>query len=261
MIDPWTIQSALHARMELECAAARATGLPGVFETWQHDGLFASCVTDPALPFLAALVVTGSPDVDDLRTALADRRWRGIVPGIVFWDEPASPVDGLLRDEGYTVHGSRPVAVRTLNWVDGSLDVYGGSPDGLVVGPVAGDALDEWVAVLLSAYEADGAIAQFIAAGHRDPRVRRFAAWREGAMVAVAALSVHGAVAVLGGAATLPAWRGKGAQGALLRHRLRVAREAGCLQATATAAPASPSARNLERAGFLVRDRPSRQAG
>jgi GNAT superfamily N-acetyltransferase len=73
----------------------------------------------------------------------------------------------------------------------------------------------------------------------------------------VAAISIHGQVAVLGGAATLPEARGRGAQALLLRTRLAIAIEVGCTLATATAAAGSTSLRNLARAGFVIHERPA----
>ncbi|AIY40994.1 acetyltransferase [Collimonas arenae] len=53
-------------------------------------------------------------------------------------------------------------------------------------------------------------------------------------------------------ASTLPAYRGRGIQLALLRARLTAARNAGCTLASVTARPANTSARNTERAGFSL---------
>ena len=52
--------------------------------------------------------------------------------------------------------------------------------------------------------------------------------------------------------ATLPAYRGRGVQSALLAERLRLAAEAGCELAVAEAHPGSTSQRNMERLGFRV---------
>ena len=51
-------------------------------------------------------------------------------------------------------------------------------------------------------------------------------------------------------ASTLPAFRGRGVQAALLQARLAAARDAGCALAFVGARPANTSARNTERAGF-----------
>ena len=53
-------------------------------------------------------------------------------------------------------------------------------------------------------------------------------------------------------ASTLPEWRGRGVQMALLRARLAAARAAGCALAVVMARPANTSARNTERAGFRL---------
>ncbi|WP_211462762.1 GNAT family N-acetyltransferase [Collimonas silvisoli] len=53
-------------------------------------------------------------------------------------------------------------------------------------------------------------------------------------------------------ASTLPLYRGRGIQLALLHARLAAARDAGCTLASVTARPANTSARNTERAGFSL---------
>lgn len=68
--------------------------------------------------------------------------------------------------------------------------------------------------------------------------------------VATAALHVAGAVAWIGATTTVPAARGRGAQTALLRERLRLARSAGAERVVAKADAGSSSERNLLRAGF-----------
>jgi GNAT superfamily N-acetyltransferase len=79
-----------------------------------------------------------------------------------------------------------------------------------------------------------------------------FLAESGGEPVAAAALSMHAGVALLAGASTRPEWRGRGAQGALLRARLRHAADAGCDLAMMGAAPGSASQRNAERQGFRI---------
>ncbi len=57
-------------------------------------------------------------------------------------------------------------------------------------------------------------------------------------------------MAQLCGAATLPAHRRRGVQGALLAARLAEAREAGCDVAVVTTQPGSKSQENVQRQGF-----------
>jgi GNAT superfamily N-acetyltransferase len=67
-----------------------------------------------------------------------------------------------------------------------------------------------------------------------------------------ASVMVLGSTAVLGGAATLPAFRRRGVQRALIEARLAVAIRAGCTLAIVTADPGSSSGRNAERTGFQL---------
>jgi len=66
------------------------------------------------------------------------------------------------------------------------------------------------------------------------------------------AMSVHDGVAALFGASTLPRFRRRGVQRALLEHRLAMARDAGCEVAFMKTAPGSGSERNARRAGFEI---------
>lgn len=65
-------------------------------------------------------------------------------------------------------------------------------------------------------------------------------------------MSIHQGVASLGGTGTLPEFRKRGVQKALLLARLAVAAEAGCDLAMVATMPGSGSQRNVERQGFRV---------
>ena len=76
---------------------------------------------------------------------------------------------------------------------------------------------------------------------------------RDGAeAVACAGLFVHGDVAMLAMAATLPSHRGRGAQSALMERRLRDAHGCRMVVAQTDDDAANPSLRNMLRAGFTV---------
>ena len=83
-----------------------------------------------------------------------------------------------------------------------------------------------------------------------------FADWRcyvalvDGHVAAGAALFVAGDVGVLAAAGTLPTFRGRGAQTALLRRRIADADAAGSDLVVCAAAPGSTSQRNQERVGL-----------
>ncbi|UOZ02807.1 GNAT family N-acetyltransferase [Amycolatopsis sp. WQ 127309] len=216
-------ERALHRRMGLACAAATAAGLPGRFRVWEDGGLLAVLATDPALGFLSTVSGVTPETLPALDVLLAG--WEPTV--LTTGDEVP---EGLVRAE------DRLLAVRRL-----------GEPPEADPGVTEGDDV---VDVLLAGYEVTGVVAAFVAAEHRVPAMRRFLLVEGGTPIAAAGMTVHGDVAVLGGAATLPAHRGRGAQSRLLRHRLRVAADAGCVLAVATARAGSVSAANLGRAGF-----------
>lgn len=65
-------------------------------------------------------------------------------------------------------------------------------------------------------------------------------------------MSIHQGVASLGGTGTLPEYRNRGVQKALLLARLAVAVENGCDLAMVATQPGSGSQRNCERQGFQV---------
>lgn len=79
-----------------------------------------------------------------------------------------------------------------------------------------------------------------------------FIAEKDGQPIATAALFMHGNVALLAGASTVPEGRRQGAQNALLDTRLRFAASHGCDLAMMVAAPGSSSQRNAERQGFRI---------
>lgn len=79
-----------------------------------------------------------------------------------------------------------------------------------------------------------------------------FLAFLDDVPVASASLSMSHKTVYLGGAATLPDFRGRGAQTALLQARLAYAAQLGCDLALCECVPGSQSQRNQERAGFNV---------
>ncbi|MEQ1693119.1 MAG: GNAT family N-acetyltransferase [Gemmatimonas sp.] len=79
-----------------------------------------------------------------------------------------------------------------------------------------------------------------------------FVAEIDGVVAATAALSTHEDVALLTGASTIPDYRGRGAQNALLQARIAYAASVGCDLAQMVAQPGGSSQRNAERQGFRI---------
>lgn len=74
----------------------------------------------------------------------------------------------------------------------------------------------------------------------------------DGVVAGGAMMRLTDGIAQLTGAATVPAYRRRGVQAALLAARLRDAADAGCEIAVVTTAPGSKSQHNVQRRGFQV---------
>jgi GNAT superfamily N-acetyltransferase len=86
----------------------------------------------------------------------------------------------------------------------------------------------------------------------RTPGFRGYIARIGGVIVGGAALRLDDGVAQFSGAATLPVFRRRGVQTALLRARLAEAAQAGCEIGVVVTQPASKSEQNVQREGFSL---------
>ncbi|MEO6447503.1 MAG: GNAT family N-acetyltransferase [Gemmatimonadaceae bacterium] len=129
-------------------------------------------------------------------------------------------------------------------------------PTTIVAREVAADEIEAWVDASARGWSDTPEAAEFmrefgpVSASSRG--VTCFVAELDGAIVGTGALATHEGVALLAGASTIPQWRGRGAQTALLLSRLAVAAEQGCDLAMMAAAPGSTSQLNAERQGFRI---------
>ena len=71
-------------------------------------------------------------------------------------------------------------------------------------------------------------------------------------IVAAAGLFMHGNIALIGVATTLPAYRGRGLQKALITARLNWAIAQGCNRAMVVTEPATISQKNVQKMGFSI---------
>ena len=85
-----------------------------------------------------------------------------------------------------------------------------------------------------------------------DAGVRRYLATVDGTPAGGAGIRFVDGIAQLAGAGTVPAFRRRGVQTALVAARLDDARAAGCDLAVVTTQPGSPSHANTQRSGFEI---------
>jgi GNAT superfamily N-acetyltransferase len=180
-------------------------------------------------------------------------------------------IGARLTERGYRLTSFENVLGFAL---DG--DITPMTSPGIEVRRSNGDELDAWLDVVADGFahpDMQGvpshehfsrdvlarAECDFAAAG-----VVRYAALRDGVIAGGASVRIADRVAQLAGAATAPAHRRRGIQGALTAARLSDATSAGCDIAVVTAQPGSTSQANLQRRGFellytravLVKPRP-----
>lgn len=168
-----------------------------------------------------------------------------------------SPLAGVATITALAERGYRPVEMTTVlaQPLAGASKAGAPSTD-LRVRPVGPEEADAWIETSITGWaerpELREHIRRIAEVAFHNPAVTSFVAERDGAAVATGALGVHGDVALLAGASTVPAERGRGAQRALLAARLAEARRRGCTVAVMGAEPGSTSQRNAERNGFRV---------
>jgi GNAT superfamily N-acetyltransferase len=84
------------------------------------------------------------------------------------------------------------------------------------------------------------------------PSTLTYAATLAGQLAAAGSVHLGDRVAALMGVSTLPAFRRRGIQQALILQRLTAARDHGCLLATISSRPGIPTERNAMRLGFTM---------
>jgi hypothetical protein len=137
-----------------------------------------------------------------------------------------------------------------------AIDSFSPGTTGMRVGPVGSHDAREWASVVLRGFGMpERGSAEMLAASVEHPDFRAFAVWDGGRMVAGANLFLHGEVGSLNTGSTLPEYRNRGAQSALLAVRAKEAANAGCRWLVAeTGQPAqgtsNSSLNNMIKAGL-----------
>ena len=166
-------------------------------------------------------------------------------------------VAGELSDRGYRLRGFENVLARRLEHLPDA------DASGISIDLVGDGDVSAWFEIAVDSFanmDGSGSVAD-------DPLSReelarslgdllggmaysRYLARIDGQPVGEAALHVDDRLALLAGSGTLPAFRGRGVQKALVQRRLHDAREAGCDFAVVVTAPGTRSQDNVMRRGF-----------
>lgn len=168
----------------------------------------------------------------------------------------------VFTARGYGLQGFENVLGRPVT----DADVAAWLPAGIDVAPVDDVSEPQWLDAVITGFEhpddegAGGgvdapprAVLEEVFGQVRDiGGVSRQVARIGARVVGGASMRIDDGIAQLSGAATLPEFRRRGVQSALLRARLREARLAGCDVAVVTTQPGSKSQQNVQRQGFAL---------
>lgn len=164
----------------------------------------------------------------------------------------------LLTGRGYLLTGFENVLAKSL--------APGGEPpeaEGVEISRVGEGEEDAWLDTVVDGFAAPDS--QGVAADEEFPRdvlaqvigdlnaaadYTRYLARIGGRVAGGASLRMAQGLAQMSGAATLPAFRRRGVQSALVARRLHDAANAGCELAVVTTAPGSKSQQNAQKQGF-----------
>ena len=156
----------------------------------------------------------------------------------------------LLGERGYTIAEFNSVLIRRIKPEEPfSL------PPGVVIERVTARRSDPWMAAIAKGFEQDIVVAESVFGGFASCRAP-CPSWRASKTKwsedAAGGVIPEARIAAFFGTATLPEYRGRGVQTALIAQRLHEAALAGCEYAVVSTNPGSGSQRNMERRGFRV---------
>ena len=242
-------------RAEARLSTAVAEAIRGVDVSVTAIGGGAAVCARPGSPVnkLIGAGFDGPLSATVLAAIEADWQARGEPVRVELASLAAAGVAEQLAGRGYRLVGFENVLVRALAAVPAADPAIRIDQDEaawlrvLVEGFAAGDGTG--VLVDVYAREAIEAVMRDVAGA---AGFARYVAWLDGEAVGAATMRVDDGVALLCGAATLPAARRRGVQAALLAVRLGDARAAGCELAAITTAPGSLSQRNAARQEFAL---------
>ncbi|HEY0970327.1 MAG TPA: GNAT family N-acetyltransferase [Gemmatimonadales bacterium] len=203
--------------------------------------------------------VCGDPDPADLDAIEAFFHERGAVPMHEVSPLADPSVLALLAGRGYQV-----VELTSILWQPLERALHAESPDaharakdgGVAVCLALGDDVARWATTAAAGWSDTPGAAEFVSdfapiAGSAHG-THCFLAEIDGEGAGAGSVAIHDGVALLSGASTVPRFRGRGVQNALLHARLAHARALGCDLAAMGALPGSASQRNAERQGFRI---------
>src|ERR1700720_2042896 len=159
-------------------------------------------------------------------------------------------------ERGYRVTEFSNVMALPLDCATLSPPASATPPDGVTIERIGKEHMDLWTLTVSQGFSENFPVTQEVLGVMKmfahGSNVECYLARVDRALAGGATLALREGVAGLFGASTLPAFRNRGVQTALLKQRLARAAEQKCDLAVCLAAPGSSSQRNVVRLGFSV---------
>jgi GNAT superfamily N-acetyltransferase len=177
-------------------------------------------------------------------------RSRGVPCSVVLSPLAHASLRAMLGERGYSIAEFNTVLIRRIQ-----PDEPFSPPPGIVIERVTDDTIGPWMGSIAKGFEQDIVVAESVFGGFAVlPGALPFLARIEDKVVGGCGGRVipEARIAAFFGTATLPEYRGRGVQSALIAKRLHEAALAGCEYAVVSTNPGSGSQRNMERRGFHV---------
>jgi len=186
-------------------------------------------------------------DLDELEDFF---RSRGVPSAVVLSPLADESLRNLLGERGYAITEFNSVLIRRI---DGSEPFS--PPAGITIERVTPETAPDWMRTIAKGFEQDIVVAESVFGGFAAlPGATSFLARIEGKVVGGAGGRIipEARIGALFGTATLPEYRGRGVQTALIARRLHEASLNGCEYSVVSTMPGSGSQRNMERRAFRV---------
>ena len=160
----------------------------------------------------------------------------------------------LYKERGYFVSEFTNVMLRPVGACEQQLKAGMSNTNGVQVRTVAREEVDLWTLTVAQGFSEHFPVTQEILRVMKmfalGKNTECLLATVDGRVAGGATLAIRGRIAGFFGASTLPDFRNRGVQSALLQARLELAAAARCELAVSLARPGSQSERNITRQGF-----------
>lgn len=199
---------------------------------------------------MVGMGLNGEVSAEDLDRVEEFFRSRGVASTIVVSPLAHESLRALLGERGYGIVEFNSVLIRRISPSEPFT-----VPAGITIERVTSETIKPWMQAIARGFAQDITVAEDVFGGFAAlPGALAFLARIENKVVGGCGGRVipEARIAAMFGTATVPEYRRRGVQTALIAQRLHEAAEAGCEYAVVSTQPGTISQRNMERRGFRL---------